>query len=253
MAPSSRAAQMADWPFIEALGTHRTIFVEDCRHLLKDYDVRVWDELPSSAVVIPITRDTDDGIPGAVMVLGLSCRLDFDEEYESFIHSLRIQMASYLTAVRSYCQDQELIRQLAGLDQAKNLFFSNISHELLTPLGLVAGPIDDLIAELPPHSHGRHRLQLARRSVAQLKRLVSMLMDVSSLEAGRKIGSFSKVNLGVLTQDAAGMFRKVLEKNRIEFVVDCDETPRDVYVDRDCWEKILVAVMSNAVKYTRKG
>lgn len=142
------------WPVAEGMSTHRTLYVPDCRTMLEGFTPRVWDELPPSAVVIPIVRDTDDAVPSAVMILGLSPRLPFNEEYEAFIHSLRNHMAGYLVAVRTYCADQELIEQLARVDRAKNLLITNVANDLLTPLFLIAGPLDDVISELPMRRRG---------------------------------------------------------------------------------------------------
>lgn len=73
------------WPFKEALQTRRIVLVEDCSALIAGYPIRIWDELPTSAVVIPIANDSDEGVPSAVIVIGLSIRRPFDEEYESFL------------------------------------------------------------------------------------------------------------------------------------------------------------------------
>lgn len=47
----------------------------------------VWDELPNAAIVVPIANDSDDGVASAVLVIGLSIRRPFDEDYESFVVS----------------------------------------------------------------------------------------------------------------------------------------------------------------------
>lgn len=74
------------WPIREALQSRRLILVEDCASLIEGYPMRVWDEMPNAAIVVPIANDSDEGIPPAVMVIGLSIRRPFDEDYESFIH-----------------------------------------------------------------------------------------------------------------------------------------------------------------------
>ena len=74
------------WPIREALQSKRLVLVEDCASLIEGYPIRVWDELPNSAIVMPIANDSDEGIPPAVLVIGLSIRRPFDEDYESFIH-----------------------------------------------------------------------------------------------------------------------------------------------------------------------
>ena len=80
-----QARSVPSWPIAEALSTRRMVMVEDCRELIEGYTVRVWDELPTSAIVVPITNDMDEGVPSAVFVIGLNVRRPFDEEYQSFI------------------------------------------------------------------------------------------------------------------------------------------------------------------------
>lgn len=81
----SGSSEMFSWPFKEALQTRRIVLVEDCSSLISGYPIRVWDELPNAAVVVPIANDSDEGVPSAVIVIGLSIRRPFDEDYESFL------------------------------------------------------------------------------------------------------------------------------------------------------------------------
>jgi hypothetical protein len=73
------------WPFAEAMRTHAPVLVENISELIKGYPVRAWDELPDAAVVMPLNLDSEEGLPGAILVLGLSCRLDYDATYAKFI------------------------------------------------------------------------------------------------------------------------------------------------------------------------
>lgn len=159
---------------------------------------------------------------------------------------------SGLTAVKSYEAEQQRIEELAALDRAKSLLFSNVSHELRTPLTLLAGPLDDLLGETPDGPK-KEMLVMARRNVRRLTRLVSTLMDVSRLEAGRLKGSFRSVNLGVMTRDLSALFRGAIERARLQYSVSCDLSPKSVFVDPEHWEKIMFNLIGNALKYTMKG
>jgi hypothetical protein len=75
------------WPIRDALISKRLVLVEDCMELIKGFPIRVWDDLPTSAVIMPISNESDDGALGAVLVIGLSIRRPFDDDYESFIVS----------------------------------------------------------------------------------------------------------------------------------------------------------------------
>ncbi|WWC63422.1 uncharacterized protein I303_106024 [Kwoniella dejecticola CBS 10117] len=237
---------MKIWPIKEALLKNRLVMVENCESMIAGFPIRVWDELPNAAVVVPIANESDDGVPSAVMILGLNLKRPFDEDYESFI------LASGIAAVRSYEAEQQRVEELAALDRAKSLLFSNVSHELRTPLTLIAGPLDDLLQETA-EGPKRENLVMARRNVRRLTRLVSTLMDVSRLEAGRLKGSFQLVNLGVVTRDLAVLFKGAMKQAKLEFSIDCDLSPQTVYIDSEHWEKVVFNLVGNAMKYTMEG
>lgn len=77
--------KVPQWPFMDVLQSGRPVLVEDCTELIKGFQVRVWDELPSSAIIIPIASSSDRELATSVLILGISCRLDFDDDYEAFI------------------------------------------------------------------------------------------------------------------------------------------------------------------------
>ena len=87
--------------------------------------------------------------------------------------------------------------KMAQFDQAKTIFFSNVSHEFRTPLALMLGPIDEALGdgagELPAKQRGR--MEMARRNGLRLQKLVNTLLDFSRFEAGRAEASFSPTDL----------------------------------------------------------
>lgn len=91
------------WPIRDALISKRLVLVEDCMQLIQGFPIRVWDDLPTSAVIMPISNDSEDGALGAVLVIGLSIRRPFDDDYESFIvssPSVTTIMADIVACVR---------------------------------------------------------------------------------------------------------------------------------------------------------
>lgn len=138
--------------------------------------------------------------------------------------------------------------------RAKSVLLSKVSHGLRKPLTLVAGPLDGLIHQTPK-GFKKEMLVMGRRNVRRLARLVSTLMDVGRLEAGQPKGSFRLVNFGVMTRDLAvseawnarkfealtfqALFRGAIERANLRYIVDCELTPRNVYVDQDHWEEII--------------
>lgn len=143
----------------------------------------------------------------------------------------------------------------AQLDRAKHNFLSNVSHEFRTPISLVLGPLEDLLAkpDAPWSAEDRELLDMAHRNGQRLLRLVNSLLDFSRIEAGHVRATYEPTDLAGYTAELAGAFRPTLEKAGLRLTVDCPPLAEPVYVDRDMWEKIVLNLVSNAFKYTLAG
>ena len=144
--------------------------------------------------------------------------------------------------------------KLAELDALKTAFFSNISHEFRTPLTLMLGPLEDLLAgDQSLQSGQRRQIELARDNALRLLRLVNTLLDFARLEAGRLRGRFSPVDLARATHDLAAMFASAFESAGLRYVIDCPPLSAATWVDPDMWAKIVPNLISNAFKFTFSG
>lgn len=80
------------------------MFVPDCSGTIEGFPVRVWNELPTSALVIPVVRFTDAGLPRTVLVVGLSDRLPWNGVYQAFLrecaHPFAVLTADYASSSR---------------------------------------------------------------------------------------------------------------------------------------------------------
>ncbi|MBK8691837.1 MAG: PAS domain-containing protein [Deltaproteobacteria bacterium] len=105
-------------------------------------------------------------------------------------------------------------RKAEAATLAKTEFFNNVSHEFRTPLTLMLGPLEDLLAgargELPGPVGAE--LVMVHRNAQRLLKLVDALLDFSRLEAGRAEASFEPVDLAALTTDLASTFRSAVER-----------------------------------------
>ncbi|KAL1409183.1 hypothetical protein Q8F55_006013 [Vanrija albida] len=248
------------WPFEEALRTQKPILVPNCRNLTEGFPIRVWDEVPRSAVLLPLGRGSEDSTPASILVIGLSSRLTYDQAYEEFFQSLGLVLSASLSSVRSREADAQRMEDLEALDRAKSMLFSNLSHELFTPLTLISGPLDDLAESLDNEDGSldptkiKETLALARKNVSSLTRLVTIIMDASTVEAGRTQPSYERLNLGNYILETVSVFSDIItESPEIQFTIDCDTEPHDVYLDRETLEKLLVVLIGNWFKFTKRG
>ena len=141
------------------------------------------------------------------------------------------------------------------IDRAKTAFFSNVSHEFRTPLTLMLGPLQDLLARSQTHLSptAKEQLDLVSRNGARLLRLVNTLLDFSRLEAGRVQAVYQATDLAGFTSELASVFRSATDKAGLRLTVDCSDLGEPVYVDRDMWEKVVLNLISNAFKFTFEG
>ena len=104
-----------------------------------------------------------------------------------FIDLVAGQIAASIANARAYDEERKRAEALAEIDRAKTTFFSNVSHEFRTPLTLMLGPLQDLLARSQTHLSptAKEQLELANRNGARLLRLVNTLLDFSRIEAGR--------------------------------------------------------------------
>ena len=117
------------------------------------------------------------------------------------------------------------------------------------------GPLEDVLRQeietLPADAAAG--LDIAHRNSLRLLKLVNTLLDFSRIEAGRIDASFEPVDLAGVTAELASVFRSAIEKAGLRLVVDCPALPEPVYIDRDMWEKIVLNLLSNALKFTFEG
>ncbi|MCI4061714.1 PAS domain S-box protein [Micromonospora sp. R77] len=236
------------WPLAEALAGGET--------RLLPFDPSADPERPGTPMVALVPVPEPGGAaPTSVLVVGLNPRRPVDADYRSFVELLAGHIGTALAGATAYQAEHRRAEALAELDAAKSAFFANVSHELRTPLTLIAGPVRDALTDpaQPLPATLRRRLELVDRNAARLRRLVDSVLDFSRIEAGRLSPDRVAVDLSRFTRDLAAAFAPAAERAGVGFEVACDRLPRPAYLDRLMWEKIVLNLLSNALKATVAG
>jgi PAS domain S-box-containing protein len=211
-----------------------------------------WGVNPGELIVLPIARTGQEKAMGA-LVVAANRHKKLDDHYRGFLSLVSGQIAKSIADARLLDQERERAEALAKLDRAKTTFFSNISHELRTPLTLILAPLEELLSQDDPITVSASDLQLVHRNVLRLLKLVNTLLDFSRIEAGRTQARYELTFLGEVTTDIASVFRSAIEKAGLQFEVNCPDLGEPVYVDLQMWEKIVLNLISNALKFTPAG
>lgn len=242
------------WPLARVASSGEAERIDDVEARFGALPGGPWDEPPSSALVLPVARPAQER-PYGLLVVGMSPHRALDESYRGFFDLVAGGVATAIGNARAYEEERRRAEELAELDRAKTTFFSNVSHEFRTPLTLMLDPLHDLLTGAPEQlTPGQlENLRVAHRNALRLLRLVNTLLDFSRLEAGRIEASYEPTDLAAFTERLASMFRSAMERAGLRFVVDAPALPEPVYVDRDMWEKIVLNLVSNALKFTFDG
>lgn len=212
-----------------------------------------WGEVSPALVTVPVFLPGQDA-PCAFLVAGASSRRELDADYLSFYELVGQQIGTAITNARAYEEERKRAEALAEVDRAKTAFFSNVSHEFRTPLTLILGPLEELLAQTGELSaENRDRLSVTYRNSLRLLKLVNSLLDFTRIEAGRIQALYEKTDLAELTRELTTVFRAAIEKAELRLTMDCPTLPEPVYVDREMWEKIVFNLLSNALKFTFEG
>ncbi len=178
-------------------------------------------------------------------------------EVELFARTKEVASASAELKVAN----EELSRLYAKtleLDELKTQFFTNVSHEFRTPLTLMIGPLEELLARfapqgLNPAATEYEQLSLVHRNSLRLLKLVNALLDFARIEAGRMEAAYEATDLAVYTTELVSVFGSATDKAGLKLIVSCPALPEPVYVDRQMWEKIVINLVGNAFKHTFEG
>lgn len=140
-----------------------------------------------------------------------------------------------------------------SMKQTKNVVLANISHEVRTPLNTILG-MNALLLETELDDNQYECLLVERKSCYHLLGLITDILDINKLEAGKMVFKYSPVNIQELIEtsyDLIGYDAK-RKKLQLDFKIS-SKVPKDVILDKQRIKQMLGNLLSNAVKFTQKG
>ncbi|WP_232316362.1 ATP-binding protein [Candidatus Burkholderia verschuerenii] len=248
------ATHAAPWPVFDTLRDGQPRIVDT---LGERFDEALptggWNAQPTSAIVLPSAPSGETGRAG-VLIAALNPYRLFDDGYRAFLNLVAGQIGAAIGHAHAYDEERRRAEALAEIDRAKTTFFSNISHEFRTPLTLMLGPMEALLANPQRVGEEDARLiEIMQRNGLRLLKLVNALLDFSRIEAGRIEIHRQPTDIAAFTAELASLFHSAIESAGLQLLIDIPSTPVIAGIDRDMWEKVVMNLLSNAFKFTFEG
>ncbi len=181
------------------------------------------------------------------------------------IISVASNAGRYALATREYEARQRLattggelaaaLERVQQIDRTKSQFFANVTHELRTPLTMILTPLESILAGDfgPLTATQRSYLEANRRNGIRLLKLINDLLDLAKLEEGFLRLKPEQSDLRTLVQEVLDYARPLAARKDLTLKLEVRSTTADLYVDLEKMERVLVNLLSNALKFTDKG
>lgn len=140
--------------------------------------------------------------------------------------------------------------KLEELNHCKLQFFTNITHELLTPLTIISATVDELKMQVSGHED---LYTVIGNNISRLIRLLQQILEFRKAETGNLKLRVSPGDIAAFVKNEAESFTPLIKKRKIHFSVLCDPESIMGYFDTDKLDKILYNLLSNSAKYNKEG
>jgi signal transduction histidine kinase/CheY-like chemotaxis protein len=151
---------------------------------------------------------------------------------------------------------EERARQLALSSRYKSEFLANMSHELRTPLNSLL-ILSKLLADNPAGNLDAEQVEFARTinsAGSDLLHLISDILDLSKVEAGKMDLDPATVEVGAVLDAAERSFRPIAEEKGLHFQLELAQgAPVELFTDEQRLQQVLRNLLSNAMKFTESG
>ncbi|MDQ0207494.1 sensor histidine kinase [Alkalicoccobacillus murimartini] len=151
-------------------------------------------------------------------------------------------------------QNREHSSQFIRTEQSMKRMLSNISHDLKTPLTVIAGYTELLKEQTTMSEEERNRIiNQVNKKTDEITNLIHSFFDLAKLEAGDQNIPLDRVNLTEICKRNILMFYEMIEAKGLEVDIDLPSTPIYVLANEEALNRVLSNLLSNALRYGADG
>ena len=156
-----------------------------------------------------------------------------------------------ILAVSFFIGRNEYIRRIRIRERNQiNAVFTNITHELLTPLTVISASVDKLRDEEPNYGRDYDLMQL---NIQRMVRLLQQILETSKSEAGELKLMVAQGDVMRYIRETAECLEPLLLKRKMKFTITCQPESMMGWIDTDKLDKIIYNLLSNAAKYSAEN
>lgn len=144
--------------------------------------------------------------------------------------------------------EQEKEREIYN---AKFDFFTNVAHEIRTPLTLIKGPLENIILNKNVDLETREDLNIMEQNTERLLNLTNQLLDFRKTERQGFSLNFTKCNVSEVVKETYLRFTSLAKQKNLEFTLKVPEHVLYAHINKEAFIKILSNLLSNAMKYAK--
>ena len=159
-------------------------------------------------------------------------------------------MAIYRAVRRRQIRKEE--KKEAELKELRLGLFTNLTHEIRTPLSLVMDPLRTF-RENEPDPDRKDTYNLMYRNCLRINRLVNQLMDIRKIDAGQMPMHFRQTDIVYFIKDIMQSFLTLARSKRVNFSIQSDNPEETLWIDQGNFDKVVYNILSNAFKHTPDG
>jgi len=153
-----------------------------------------------------------------------------------------------ITKKREFDLKLELEKKLRETDQDKIKFFTNVSHDLKTPLTMISEPLEKLLTQVLDDEEKDFLLQTVSKNTNRLVTLIDKVLDFSTIQYDGLTLNIQKVEFIAFVDNIVQSLSFEKKRKEIDLFLETDEKNIDIYIDKEKIERVIFNILSNSFK-----
>lgn len=149
--------------------------------------------------------------------------------------------------------EKQIRQQEHSLNEEKLKFFTNITHELRTPMTLILGPLEDLLSDEKLTKDQLKKVNAIQNVANRLLQLINQILEFRKTQNKNRKLQVAKDNFVKFVSEIGLKYKELNQNNSIDFQMQLPDKKIEMFFDPEVISIILDNLISNAFKYTREG